>query len=866
MLLVHVVGNADLGLQPRQDGSERLSLLRDADGHEAAGLLGLTDDGDWFADGALSPLRKELVAAAGIQEAKGESLKVLVIGAAGGRGSTEDLALAVCQALARVCESGGLALLKGRNLRVLDALVLDNGLNPGVGDHEKLETAIGGHEGHVALALAGGSNSVLMSVAGAAAATHPDQWTPLLPGSGHDAVPIDWSNHADAARGWMMGLGLPGLVPDITQDPNAISNKTVKDAQAAIRRASGELTDGEETSLPDLTLLVHCDAARGDLGAAMAIRAWAAKAGVTDPDLVDAGQQGTHDLTVGGEQYRQLVETKLSEYKRPTWLRWSSRRIAYLAAEGSPVYRYTESAPHGRPSILRVLLTAGIPQSVQDTALLRDGAFEATAFIVGSYDTEPTGRQVLQDAASITDGHGKFMTSLSKTRCYGEALSARDGQARPAEEVSQVMKALRDSAVSWLDQQRGDETPAAVVVTTTGEKPAAVSLLTAAQEYGARHGVPVFLISTKTESEGPVPVLHQIGLAQNVRSVLLQAAQHCVDRLDLHTAARLLDLGDPPMRQRAGLARRLARDLIAAVNADKGDIPDRAPVISDVLNWAHEHIGKAPSEAQARIATIIGELIFEGMQSGSRNGTVLKVASKNFVPGKGAKLADEPLPRLLRLLYRVRNKLTINHPKGAGSLEDATRQAVQNYTEPRTFHDLLGAAAAQLREQINKDLPEAPASSWRRDIDTLSGAITRLQQGHWEEVGMSEPVTLINLTPHDVVVDPGDGTTPVRFPASGMVPRLLLSEPSRQALTVVDPARPDDPDAAVALPLVVGATWQGIDPPLPDARPGVLYVTSRVVAEHYPDRTDLVWPDDLVRDADGQVVAARRLACARRRA
>ena len=37
-------------------------------------------------------------------------------------------------------------------------------------------------------------------------------------------------------------------------------------------------------------------------------------------------------------------------------------------------------------------------------------------------------------------------------------------------------------------------------------------------------------------------------------------------------------------------------------------------------------------------------------------------------------------------------------------------------------------------------------------------------------------------------------------------------------------------------------------------------MTSRVVAEHFPERADLVWPDDLIRDADGQVVAARRLA------
>ncbi|ALD00769.1 hypothetical protein AM609_11475 [Actinomyces sp. oral taxon 414] len=77
---------------------------------------------------------------------------------------------------------------------------------------------------------------------------------------------------------------------------------------------------------------------------------------------------------------------------------------------------------------------------------------------------------------------------------------------------------------------------------------------------------------------------------------------------------------------------------------------------------------------------------------------------------------------------------------------------------------------------------------------------------------------------------------------------------------MADPARPDDETAARDVPLAVGAAWLGIDPPLPDPRPGTVYVTSRVVAEHFPERTDLVWPDDLIRDADGQVVAARRLA------
>ena len=123
---------------------------------------------------------------------------------------------------------------------------------------------------------------------------------------------------------------------------------------------------------------------------------------------------------------------------------------------------------------------------------------------------------------------------------------------------------------------------------------------------------------------------------------------------------------------------------------------------------------------------------------------------------------------------------------------------------------------------------------------------------------INEPLHPINLTPHDVVLDLGGET--LRIPAAGIVPRLLLSEGRQEHLRVADPARPDDEPAVRDVPLAVGAAWLGIDPPLPDPRPGTVYVTSRVVAEHFPERADLVWPDDLIRDADGQVVAARRLA------
>lgn len=151
--------------------------------------------------------------------------------------------------------------------------------------------------------------------------------------------------------------------------------------------------------------------------------------------------------------------------------------------------------------------------------------------------------------------------------------------------------------------------------------------------------------------------------------------------------------------------------------------------------------------------------------------------------------------------------------------------------------------------------------------------------------------TLNNLTPHQVVLALADGTE-LRLPPSGTVPRLLLSQGSRQTLQVSRPpvpgepgegapgasdapgasGTPDTPDApdtsgtpdaltvVATVELAVGATVTGLEPPLPEPCPGTLYVTSRVVAEHHPERTDLVWPDDLQRDAAGQVTSARRLA------
>lgn len=123
-----------------------------------------------------------------------------------------------------------------------------------------------------------------------------------------------------------------------------------------------------------------------------------------------------------------------------------------------------------------------------------------------------------------------------------------------------------------------------------------------------------------------------------------------------------------------------------------------------------------------------------------------------------------------------------------------------------------------------------------------------------------ENKTLVNLTDHDINIDLGDGLMLVLPKKPGRVCRLLISDGRAETIRVQDPLHPDDDGRYHTVSVAVGGAWIGISPALPAPRPGVLYVTSRVVAEHFPERDDLAWPNDLIRDADGRVVAARGLA------
>lgn len=437
----------------------------------------------------------------------------------------------------------------------------------------------------------------------------------------------------------------------------------------------------------------------------------------------------------------------------------------------------------------------------------------------------------------------------------------------------------------------GAKRPAAVVIVGTGQKAAVLGTLQAAQAWCAGHAAPLFLQTFVDErNEGArkrsVPQLHRLALHNDAEHALREAALHSLRSLNLLSATRVLAAGDGDMDELANKCSALRQRLLEVAN-DEED-PDRGVgVLIDLLKTVADLWEKAPELTRMRLAVIVAEAL-----NFKTSGRKLLIRNNNLGPASGGIDLGRPCPKdrgeketrdkgphrdLLEVLYRVRNHLVVTHADGL--VEPALRAVLQDLgvegiqtdsglknVKELTYPDILRLTCTKLEEAACVLGVEPAQSTWKDDVDRLMADLESRARAREPRAGdhaaLRVPATvLVNLTPHDVVIDPGDGTPPVRFPASGTVPHLVLSEPQWETLTVADPARPDGPRASVGLPLAVGATWQGVDPPLPEPRPHTLYLTSRVVAEHFPHRTDLVWPDDLVRDAEGRVIAARRLAC-----
>lgn len=241
---------------------------------------------------------------------------------------------------------------------------------------------------------------------------------------------------------------------------------------------------------------------------------------------------------------------------------------------------------------------------------------------------------------------------------YGTAFSRyKDGRRQMA-----AFNGLREGVKDWLDSL--DPRPRAVVVYAAGEKQALLAALRVAQEYGAGHGVPVFLVSGTTRPPASSQsfqgrehlTTHQFGLDKDARQVLVEAAHFCLRRLDLLTAARLLRLGSPEAASLADQAQDLARGLAEPAGAD--DIDVYAPrLLSVMCGVARMWPSVTKPDARARLMTIVGELIADPPR---RHACVLQKSNvDNLESWKRAEAAD-----LLSVVVRVRDNTTVTHGPG----------------------------------------------------------------------------------------------------------------------------------------------------------------------------------------------------------
>ena len=743
-----------------------------------------------------STLQKELKALSRHASSKSgeESTEVLIIGVEDRDTPTDGLARTLVHAL-RIASSEAADLAGTSEIIIYDACILPS-LAVSRESIELLERRIGAHDGHVLLAMAGGAAAVLAEAAGVAAATHQDEWSFMLvdrveEGSGGQDLPlIPMSVDADPLRGWLMGLGLPTVLDDIYEQSGHIDAE-VKKAADAVRRVMGEL-DAEPSS-EDFAQVLQADVARGDLAAGMTLRAWilaqykylrdthnytnnsckqsdkqlkqelgrvigrlkgSAKVHpLEEPeswleaqgDLNDLGKYATHNLE---SPLKNLTSNNLQERieqavgKPPDWLSVPSGDVCLLTAQGKLSHNHPlpsgtdEPTGRERKPIITSLLTSEPSDSVRQACAVH-GPLTLSPFIACSSSSISEGRRVVEEVkrGGLPASYSPWTldeTSI-KVHNYGESVT-QPGVSSGT--ISSTMEELSRAAEHWLEERTAR--PRAIVVTVLGEKAAAISLLHAAQTFGAKHGVPVFLLSTVNskdtetgESKESVQ-FHQLGLDRDVRQALLKATTYCLDRFDLLTASRLLTLGDPAMEALSHEAIDLARQLSEAVRAQALD--DFTRLILGTMSAAVSLMDKTPHDAQVRLAAIVAELIrppsgrFKGpdfkepvILSRLGSGDTRRTSHTDDLDRENASI-------LLSLLNSTRNKLPVAH--GRKALTEAVRGTISGYKQrdSYTYADLLRCTISAVEREHG-----VHPSDWGTRLQSLRDQVEALEKTGYGE-------------------------------------------------------------------------------------------------------------------------------------
>jgi len=119
---------------------------------------------------------------------------------------------------------------------------------------------------------------------------------------------------------------------------------------------------------------------------------------------------------------------------------------------------------------------------------------------------------------------------------------------------------------------------------------------------------------------------------------------------------------------------------------------------------------------------------------------------------------------------------------------------------------------------------------------------------------------IINLTPHTVTILDNDNNVMTAFPSSG---NARCSQTTQKSGEIeVNHLYHKDGPLEITFPAVIPITstcfGEVVDLPSPSA--DTYYIVSRIVMTAWPDRKDLLVPNELVRDGEGRIIGCKSLA------
>lgn len=121
--------------------------------------------------------------------------------------------------------------------------------------------------------------------------------------------------------------------------------------------------------------------------------------------------------------------------------------------------------------------------------------------------------------------------------------------------------------------------------------------------------------------------------------------------------------------------------------------------------------------------------------------------------------------------------------------------------------------------------------------------MTKIENGELVNQAPAQEVKFENLTPHDVNLILPDGEV-LTIPTSGSVARVGSHVEQVGTIGIIP---------------VVKTVFDTVVTDLPDPQDRVIYLTSTLVAQAVPDRTDVLVPADLRRDEAGRIIGCGAL-------